>query len=211
MGRSLNATNVSHIDSGHTHPVLMGKFEFDTPVYAHTGLGTINWGGNDYLGVGDLSGFSGTEESETIVPNAVRVQLNGLDAGLLADSLDSTTYGSRVTLYVGYRNDDGSLIADPWIFYKGLLENSNLVRGSENSINLVVQHVLAVLKRSVGRKYTDEEQQKEYPGDTAFNKVQQMETVAKDLLWGRRDGRGGIPIDDLPIGPGRDGVRRQIP
>ena len=42
MTRSLSAANLTHIDSGHTHPVLMGKFLFDGgSVFAHTGLGTI--------------------------------------------------------------------------------------------------------------------------------------------------------------------------
>ncbi len=186
--RAIGATNIAHIDSGHTHPTLMGKLDLDTPIYAHTGLGTIWYDGNYYDGVGNIAGLSGLEETENIVPAPVQLQLNGLDADALTASLDEASYGDRVTLYIGYRNDGGTLIDDPWVFYKGRVESSALVRGSENSISITVQHDLAVLKRKIGTKYTDEEQQRRYAGDTAFIHVSKMADIAKDLLWGASKG-----------------------
>jgi hypothetical protein len=204
MTRSLGATNLSHIDSGHTHPVLMGKFLFDGgAVYAHTGLGTIVFESNNYLGVGSLAGLSGLEETESIVPAPVKVQLNGLDSALTLEALDAANYGAKVTLYIGYRNDDGTLIADPWVFYKGRVENSNLIRGVANSINVTIQHDLAILNRNIGTKYTDEEQQRRYSGDLAFETVDQTAVVAQDLFWGRSTGigSGGSGAEDPRVPP----------
>ena len=195
MTRSLSAANLTHIDSGHTHPVLMGKFLFDGgSVFAHTGLGTIVFESNNYLGIGNLAGVAGLEETEGIVPAPVKVSLNGLDSSLVLEALDSANFGSKVTLYIGYRNDDGTLIADPWAFYKGRVENAALIRGQDNSITITIQHDLAILNRTIGTKYTYEEQQRKFSGDLAFEKIAQMELVGTDLLWGAlpsRIGTGG--------------------
>jgi len=202
--RTLSGTNLAHIDSGHTHPCLLGKFEFGTPVYAHTGLGTITYDTNDYLGVGTLAGLTGLEETENIVPAPVRVQLDGLNSVVLAESLDAASYGDRVTFFIGYRNDDGTLIDNPWTFYKGRVDSSSFSRGKENSVSLTIQHDLAVLAKKIGTKYTDEEQQRRYVGDNAFKAVEQMQTVSKDLVWGSNKGSlASIDVrDQQGQGPG---------
>lgn len=180
--RSMVAANVTQIDSRHTHPVIMSKMEFDTPAYAHTGSGTITYDTNDYLGVGNHGGLSGVEETEDVVPNEITLELNGLDSSYLTAAMDSTNYGDRVTLFWGYRNDAGDLVGDPWVFYRGRVQRSGAVRGEDNIISITIQHVLAVLNKRIGTKYTDEEQQKKYPGDTMFSRV--AEVATKTLLWG---------------------------
>lgn len=182
MARTLATGNVTHIDSRHTHPVAMAKMLFDTPIYLHSGLGTISYEGNDYLGVGEFGGVSSVEETEAVVPSSIVLQLSGLSSSLFAEALNASNYGDKVTLYVAYRNDDGTLVDDPWVFYRGRVESANLTRGADNSIRITVQHDLAVLNQQTGTKFTDEEQQKRYSGDTAFSRVQQMQLV--QLIWG---------------------------
>lgn len=183
--RTIASLNTAHIDTRHTHPVIMGKFLFTVPVYAHSGLGIINFEGNDYLGVGRVAGLEGLEESTAIVPTAVTVQLDGLSSDFFDEALNSANYGDKVTLYLGYRNDDGTLIDEPWILYRGRVESPRLRRGAENTISFTIQHELAVLKKTIGTKFSDEEQQRRYPGDTAFARIEQMSTV--ELIWGRAD------------------------
>jgi len=208
MTRALGATNIAHIDSGHTHPVLMAKLLFSTPIYTHSGLGIIVFDTNNYLGVGILGGVAGLDETETVVPTSVKLSLNGLDSDLLAESMNASNFGDRVTLYFGYRNDDGTLIADPWIFWKGRVESSDLVAGTENIITVTIQHDLAILKKNIGTRYTDEEQQRRFAGDTAFRFVSQMQIV--QLNWGRRD--RSVRQDALDSArPSRGGSRFHTP
>jgi hypothetical protein len=198
--RTLAAANVTQIDSRQTHPVAMAKMEFSVPIYLHSGLGTILWDGDNYLGVGTYGGVSGVEETEAIVPSAITLQLSGLSQDLFDEALNSSNYGDLVTLFVGYRDDDGSLVADPYVFYKGHVEKSGLQIGDENSVNVIIQHELAVLRESIGTKFTDEDQQRKFPGDTAFSRVEQVELVKLD--WGSRPnsgsgGGGGQPGPDI--------------
>lgn len=203
MKRSLSTGNITHIDGRNTHPVVLVKFLFDTPVFVHSGLGNISFEGDTYLGVGALGGISGLEETEALIPAPISLSLDGLSTDFFDEALNAANYGDKVTLFLGYRDDTGVLIDEPWVMYRGRVETSKVVRGSEVNIVLItVQHELAALNKRTNTKYTNEEQQRRYPSDNAFNRVEQMSTI--QLTWGRRDqfqgggGRGGGAVGPIP-------------
>lgn len=203
MSRSLAAATKTHVEGTHTHPVIMCRVDFSpTPIYVHTGLGTIPFEGNDYLGVGTLGGISGLAETENLVPSPVTLSLSGIDSTIFGEALDAANYGDRVFMYIAYRNDDGTVIGSPWNFYKGRIEHPNADRGREgNTVSLVVQHVLAILSKKIGTRYTDESQQKKYPGDLGFQFIEQ--NIGLQLHWGARDS-GAIINDPDDFDPDRD-------
>lgn len=195
--RELGDVTVTHIEGVHTHPVLMGKFVFDTPIYVHTGLGNIPFEGNTYLGVGDLAGFSGLTESETIVPSPVQVSLSGLNTEFFNEALNAANYNDKVTLLTAFRDDGGNLIDDPEIFYKGTIEKGGVEKGeTENSVSFTLQHALAILRQKIGSKFTDEDQQRKFPGDLGFQFVEKQRTLR--LTWGAKGtsiGSGSSPSE----------------
>src|SRR5690606_25927271 len=184
MSRGLSTDNQTAVDGGHVHQVLLGKFEFDTPVYVHTGVGTITYDGNDYLGVGDFAGVSSVEESEDLSPALARFVLSGFDSTFLSEALDSGNYGDVITIYEGYRKDDGTLEDDPWIIWKGTFEYSEFVRGQQNAIAVIGKHDLAVLDEADGSRFTDEDQRNRFSGDLGLSHVHEAATKLSDLLWG---------------------------
>ena len=110
MSRDISATNLAEINAPHLYGVDMVKLEFGTPVYCHSGIGTITYGGNDYVGVGQFGSVSNAKESENLTPSPLTLTLSGVDSSLIAEALDSGTYGDVVTIYHGYRQDDGNLV-----------------------------------------------------------------------------------------------------
>lgn len=200
MTRAMASGNVAHINSRQTHPVMMANFQFtgSGPVYVHSGLGTITYDGNNYVGVGNYGGVEGLEETEALVPAPVRLSLSGLTSEFFTEALNAANYGDRVTLYVGYRDDVGQLIDEPWIFYRGRVVSSQLTKGSENRVIITIQHVLAILRKKTNTRYTDEEQQRRYPGDNAFKHVEKVADIT--LNWGRRGAR--VNNNDRIPGPG---------
>ena len=156
--------------------------EFDTPAYAHSGIGTITYDTNDYLGVGDFGSVSSTKESEELGPSGITLQLSGVDSTLITTALDSGKYGDVVTLYVGYRQDDGTLVDDPWVLWRGTFEYASIGQGESNVVSITLQHDLAILDEADGGRYTDEDQQSRFAGDRGFEYVAEMGTVK--LLWG---------------------------
>ena len=202
MSRSVSSTNLTEINASHLHEVVLVKMEFDTPAYAHSGIGTISYDGNDYLGVGDFGSISNTTESEQLRPNSLTLQLSGVDSTLLTEALDSGNYGDVVTLYVGYRQDDGTLVDDPWLLWRGTFDYASISRGADNVVSIVVQHDLAVLDEVNGGRYTDEDQQSKFTGDVGLEFIADMANLT--LVWGGGRVGGGRERDVIPIDPRND-------
>ena len=179
----LSTTNATEARKSYIQEVVLAKLEFDTPVYVHSGIGNIDYDGDTYLGVGDFGSVRQIRESEALGPSPFELTLSGLDSALLAEALDAGNYGDSVTVYLGFRQDDGTLVDDPVQLAKGKLAYPVGNRGEDNSISIVVQHNLAFLEQVDGSRFSDEEQQKLYPGDEGFEYCWDMVNVARQLLW----------------------------
>lgn len=207
MSRGLSSSNQTSIAAAHVHEVVLVAFDFDTPVYVHSGIGTITYDGNDYIGVGEFGGISGVEESEQITVRPLELTLSGLDndqyPGIdqvpISDALDAGKYGDAVTIYEGYRNDDGTLADDPWIVATGIFESAAISLGGSNEVVITVQHDLARLEEKNGARYTFEDQQTRFSGDIGFAFVHAV--IGQQLLWGGRrviDRGTYVPSDKDP-------------
>lgn len=196
MSRDIGATNVTHVDGSGFHDVWLAMLEFDTPAYIHSGVGPITYDGNTYIGIGDLTIIEGIEESEELTPAPFRIGMSGLQPDWVTEALDAGNYGDVITIYRGYRGDDGTLIADPWLERRGTFEYATVVLGDKNEIVITVQHELAKLADKSGRRYSDEQARQDYSAETGFSFV--TDAIGKSLIW------GGQPVDTGRRGGGDD-------
>ena len=196
MSRGLSASNQTEITATHLEEVVLLKLEYDTPVYLHFGMGTITFDSNAYLGIGDFGNTGGSRESENLGPMTMTYTFSALDSTLLAEALDSGRYGDVITEYIGYRQDDRTLVADPWISNKGKYDHAAVTIGNDNTITVFAQHDLAVLDEIAGRKFSDEDQRTEYSADVGLEHVVDAEFVK--LVW------GGGPVVVTGNGTNRD-------
>jgi len=192
--------NIAEVDADHLHEVLMVKLEFDTPVYVHSGIGIITFESNDYLGIGAFGAVSQARESDVLTPSPVTLQLSGVDTTQIAEALNAGTYGDVVTMYEGYRQDDGTLVDDPWLFFRGWYEYGTVILGAENTISIRVQHALSILNEKKGTRFTDEDQFRVYAADVGFQYIHTMATLK--LFWAdgvsRHEGPPNFPPLPLP-------------
>ena len=182
MSRDISATNLAEINASHIQPVTMVNLGFDTPVYVHSGIGTITYDGNDYLGVGQLGAVGNMGESEDLTPSPLSLTLSGVDSSLVSEALDSGNYGDVVTIYEGYRQDDGTLVDDPWVVWKGAYEFSSVSLDKSSIISVTIKHDLSALSEKDGGRYSDEDQQVRFSGDVGFQFV--ADTSGIKLHWG---------------------------
>lgn len=189
MSRQLSAPNLAEVALQHLQPVLLVRIDFTTPVYAHSGIGTITFDGNDYLGVGDFGGVGEIREAETLGPNPIRLELTGLNSSYVAEALSSGNYGDMLFIYMGYRNDAGALVADPWPVASGKYEYASVVTGATTTISITAQHSLSVLDGIDGAKFTDEDQRTRYVADRGFQFVSDSANVV--LYWGQQNPNAG--------------------
>jgi hypothetical protein len=203
LSRKIGTSNQTEAaTAGTVQEVVMVKLEFDTPVYAHSGFGNIPFDGNTYLGVGKLGAVSEARETEVLGPTPMQLQVSAVDAALLAEALDSGNFGDRVTIYIGYRQDDGTLVEAPWIAWRGTFEYAKVAVGDENVVAIICQHDLAVLDKSDGARYSNEDQRGRFANDTGFEFVAVIPT--QKLIWAGgpiSSGGGGGGTNSPPVYP----------
>jgi hypothetical protein len=156
-------------------------------LYAHDGIGSMLWGGNEYLGLGQFGGIDLEEESIEVIARPVRLTLSGVDPPLLLSALDGDDpyQGRPATLYFGLcDNDTNQLIDTPEILWDGVMDRMEVgLWKGRGEIVLSCEHRLRTAPRIA--RYTHEDEQIAYPGDRFFDL---MPTIAGYVgKWGARD------------------------
>lgn len=183
MARGLSTANQNAAAASHAHVVYLAKMEFDSPVYLHSGVGTITYDSNDYLGVGTFGGVVSISESEQIEPKLVRMTLSGIDSTQLTEALDAGTFRDLVTIYQGYRQDDGTLVDDPFILDVLYYETAEIeVDKNKATITVSLKTDLARLNEASGARWTAEDHQQRFSGDEFFDSM--ADSITRTLEWG---------------------------
>lgn len=180
----LSSANAAAAAAAIVRPVIFGKFEFDTgTLYMHTGLGTYSWGSQSWLGVGDLARVAPVEEAEDVSPIEFECELSFIDSTLASEVLSENFSGRSVTLYQGFLDSYGALVADPDIITQGIATTAPVAVHAA-IIRLVCTNYLANLSRSSGVLHSDASQQQIAPGDLFYEYSAEM--VDKVIPWGSR-------------------------
>ena len=84
------------------------------PLYVHNDVGTVEWRGQSWTGLGDLGQVSEVVEDGVIAPGRFNLSLNGLKPEWLADARSERHMGRRADVYLAAVGiADGLLRGDP--------------------------------------------------------------------------------------------------
>lgn len=197
MTRGLSAGNLAHIAGPHHRPIVFVRFAFDGgEERAHNAVGEYRWpaaASEVWTGVGALGDIGPLEEGLDLSPYGVMMQLNALDDELLETVNTEPLFNRRVTIYIGYLDENGVLVADPQERWSGLMDFPSIRLGLENGIALQCESDLRFFDRANGALFTDEHQQRLFSGDKFFEFLPQM--IDAQIVWG--------PDGTVPRVPGR--------
>jgi hypothetical protein len=102
MSRELPANLAANLDDSVIYPFFAIDMLFDTtPIRSWTGLGNISYGGNEYIGTGNLLNFSSVEETTEISVKGATVSLSGIPSDLLSLALATPYQGRVCNIYFG--------------------------------------------------------------------------------------------------------------
>ena len=166
-------------------PALLAELQFvDGTSYLWTGVGPLAWGGHTWLGLGSLGTVSPVEETTDLKAVGAKFQLSGVDPTLLATVMGEPIQGRPALLYLAFFDPDWQLIPDPVLLFRGRMDTVEIpVGGDSATIALNVENRLRDLERVRVRRYTDADQQAEYPGDQGFAFVTALQDA--QIIWGR--------------------------
>lgn len=155
------------------------------PVYVWSGLGEITWSSKRWVGLGSMGSISTIEEGTDVEAKGITLTLSGLDGSLLKQTLQEYRPGLPVLIYLGLFDDSGALIADPVLSFSGRMDQPTIEVGADTAtISINCENKLLMLNNSVERRYTNEDQQLDYPGDRGFEFVNSIQQTT--IYWGRK-------------------------
>ena len=185
MSRGFPSDVLTALSSQHVALVTFAKLEFPSGTsYVHNSIGTYTWGGQDWMGVGDLGEISQLQEGAEVSPYKITLTLSGLDAAISGAALNEDYYLQPVTVYLGVLDSDDMLIADPTVVWVGAMDQMTVSVGASDgdAIQLTAESELARFDKASNMKYTDSQLQNEHSGSLGFEFMADIEGAK--IRWG---------------------------
>ena len=154
-------------------PVVLVELDFASgPFRAWTGLGQLNWAGKVFEGVGSLGAVGEVEETVELRAVRLTLALSPVPQEVVDIALAERSFRLRpARLWGALLDAEGAFIADPFPLWAGLMDTMEVTDGAEPRVALTCESRLVDLERAEVRRYTDADQQAEYPGDRFFEYV----------------------------------------
>ncbi len=194
---------VTEVTGNHAHVSYLVEFELAEPARFHSGILNVDWDGNTYVAVGGLGAVTSIQNRALTVPSPVTFTLGGVHGRTVDVAADAAKFGAPVKLYRLFRDDAGAIIAEPLLRWSGTIDHASTAHGDQSAVNIVCTSGLAVLDKKPGGRFTAEDHERRFSGDTYFRYLQDMKT--KVIQWGGRPRySGGRFSGRAPESDGRD-------
>ncbi len=184
MARDLTAGMATEVTAELLRPIVLIKLAFDGgELNLWNGIDDLSWSGDTYSGAGDLLGISAIEETQELRAVSASLQLSGVPASIISTALAEDYQGRSCKIWLAALDDTGAIVADPYLQFDGRMDVMRIEEGADTAIITVsIESRLIDLERPRNRRYTDEDQQAEHPGDRFFEFVPALQE--KEVKWG---------------------------
>ncbi len=179
---------------GTIYPVLFVWLDWPgATVRAHTGRGTITWGGHAWVGVGPFGAVSvPSEAGGSMVATEAEVSLVS-DPAALDAYLDDVIRNLSGAIYMGClaaRPGDGAvdvLLSDPVVIFAGIMDGM-LVEVEPTEMGVAHRAAITLVTGPSARSnaavyHSDQDQARKYPGDTAGRHLVLAGARAQKFTW----------------------------
>lgn len=187
MARDVSSGLLAQCDADTLAPIYMASIgTAGGTVRMWTGIGTIVWGGEEFIGGGDLVGVAGVEEryGSTVQAGGTTFSLKGVDPDMLSIALGEIRQGLPAKLWFAALDlEAGALHGDPLLVFSGLTDIPTIDDGGDTvTISITAENRLIDLERARVRRFTPEDQKAQYPGDKGFDFVASIQEA--EISWG---------------------------
>lgn len=149
-----------------------------------SGLGEIPWDGKVWFGLGIMTSISTIKESVDVRADGINLILSGIPQEMLQKGLNEAVQGNPVKIWFGVLDESNNVIADPYMAFGGRMDVPTISEdGTTATIELSVENRLIDLHRTRERRYTDRDQQLDYPGDRGLEFVPNVQEW--NGIWGK--------------------------
>ena len=191
MGRNLTPALQTAAQAAVLYPVAFFEGEFVSGfLRLWTGSAPLLWNGQTWAAAGWLLGIAAVAETPGLKADGVTVSLSAIPNSLVAQCLTEVQHQFEGSVWLGLLDPAGNLIEDPALLFRGQCDVCQLQKGPKTSaISITYENHAAIDRRAPIRRYTQADQQGDYPTDTGFAQVNALASAdlssfgKSSLIW----------------------------
>ena len=187
MTRSLTSAVKTELATNDIRPIHLITIGFGTPINitdnsfsltSSVSGSSVTYNASDFImGISDF-----TEETD-LTKGSITLSLSGADQTFISTVLNENVINDSVDIFRGFLDDNSALIADPFLLYKGTIDNFAIQEtDTASSVSLDIVSHWADFEKKSGRKTNYTSQQRFFSTDVGMDFS--SETVL-DIKWGR--------------------------
>lgn len=135
----------------------------------------------DLYTAGLLSGISEIPETTDLNDAQIAVSFSGIDTAIKAAVVAPDFINSKVTVRIQFFDQDWVTSGDGLLYFIGSAASQNIASGQTSSITVSCKSRIASLSRPRSERYSDQEQQAQYPGDLGMQYASEL--ASKTIIW----------------------------
>lgn len=173
MVRALTSGFITAATASVNRPIFLYEGIFSNlQLRLWSGTGILTWNSVGWNGNGWLQGWQGIEEADDLSSTGMEIILAGVPQELISAIFSGAMQGGSGKLWIGFLNDSGAVIADPYLAFAGRLDVPTInykVDGA--TVQIAYESKLVELDRAKEYRYTSESQHIFAPNDKGFDFV----------------------------------------
>ena len=174
--RNVNSVHLVEIDLG-TTTVYFTENSFNL-------TSSISGTSRTYLSSGVLLDVTNVNESAGVNVSRLNLTITGVDQTYIALVLANNITHNAVTVYRALLDSSNSIIADPFLLYKGFINGYQIVDNTQTAtVKFDIESHFANAGQVNGRITNNETQQRYFPNDVGFEFSDQ---IIQDIKWGKK-------------------------
>lgn len=131
--------------------------------YVCTASQDIDWNGETWEGIGGaIQATDALQETAELDAQGLPLQLSGVDQAIIQKALTELHAGRTCEVYLAHIDTDGTIIADPILVFKGLMNegwsidvNRDRESGGESKISTRIVSALARMQKQTGIQFNN--------------------------------------------------------
>jgi len=171
---------LARIEAGEQIPLVqLVAMLFTVPLLYTTAGHSITWDGDTYVSAG-LGSIEPIQDSTGHVQQ-LQFSLPGISEEQIALALTEAVEGTTVHVYDALLDPDTGVVADAVLAWSGTLNVPSIEDGTSATVIVTAEHRGMAALRPKPSRYTNDEQQRLFPGDTSLNV--DPESDAGPIAW----------------------------
>ena len=187
MTRSLTTAIKNELATNDIRPVHLITIGFGTPVNitdcSFDLTSSVSGSSVTYTSSDHLIGISDFSEQTDVSKSSITLTLSGADQTFISVVLNENIINDSVTIHRGLLADDNTILDDPFLLYKGSIENYEIQeKETSSTLSLSIVSHWADFNKKNGRKTNNTSQQRFFANDKGMDFSSQ---TVQDIKWGR--------------------------